>query len=227
MNKQIKEELYAAAEPAYREFCCKLTPGASNILGVRAPHLRKMAKELAKGDWRQYLALATTDTYEETMLQGMVIGAVKGVPADILPLVTSFVPKIDNWAVCDTFCCGLRLAKKYPAEFWDFLQPYLRDTRPYHLRFGVVCSLAHFIDEDHIEQVLTQLVAIRHEEYYVRMAVAWAVSVCYIKFPSQTLPLLEDAALDHFTHNKSIQKIIESRRVDAEAKDYLRTLKKK
>lgn len=226
MNEEIRAELESLAEPGYREFSLKLTPGASNILGVRNPQLREIAKRLAKGDWQRYLAEARDDSHEEVMLQGMVIGHIKAEPEQILPLVTAFVPKISNWAICDTFCTGLKQAKKYPDVYWEFIQPYLQDTRPYFIRFGVIMLLAHFVDEQHIDRDLSLFDSIQHDEYYVKMGAAWAVSVCFIKFPERTMDFLKDNRLDDFTYNKSLQKIIESRRVNDETKAKLRGMKR-
>lgn len=109
--KMIKERLLELAEDGYREFSASLTPGKDNILGVRLPALRKLAKEIAKGDFRQYLKEAKDDTFEEVMLQGMVIGACKADIEEVLHLTANFIPKIDNWAVCDSFCSSLKITK--------------------------------------------------------------------------------------------------------------------
>ena len=225
------EKLGALADPEYRAFTARLLPtvGENRILGVRLPALRKLAKELAHGDWRAYLAGASDDFMEEIMLQGMTIGGVRAEPAEILPYVAAFVPKIDNWSVCDSFCASLKLARRAPEAVWDFLQPYLQESREYYARFGVVMLLDHFITESYLPKVIKALDSVAcNGQYYVQMAVAWAVSVCFVKFPEQTMDYLRgDTNLDLFTYNKALQKTRESFRVDAETKAVLKQMKRK
>jgi 3-methyladenine DNA glycosylase AlkD len=228
MNKSIKKQLLALADPGYQKFSSSLLPNveANSIIGVRLPQLRKISKQLAKADWKSYLKTASDDTFEEIMLQGMVIGSIKADIDEVLPHVADFIKKINNWSVCDSFCSGLKLPLTYPEKMWDFLQSYLKDTREYHLRFGVVMLLNYYIDEQHIEEVLSLLDSIRHDGYYVKMAVAWAISVCYVKLPERTMEYLKNNALDDFTYNKALQKITESRRVDQKTKLLIRSLKR-
>ena len=110
---------------------------------------------------------------------------------------------------------------------WDFIQPYLISGREFEIRFAVIMMLAHFIDDDHIDRVIASLDGIRHEGYYVRMGAAWAVSVCYVKYPEKTMRYLKNSNLDDFTYNKSLQKILESYRVDQESKAVIRNMKRK
>ena len=225
-QQELYERLLSLQDLDYRAFHSSLLPGVDNILGVRAPLMRKIAKEIAAGEWREYLAEARIDTYEETMVQGMVIGQAKGNAAEILPYVAAFVPKIDNWAVCDSFCCVLKLAKREPDPVWDFLQPYFVSKEPFDLRFAIVMALDHYIDDAHIEVVIGHIDAIKHEHYYVKMAAAWAVSICFVHYPEITMAYLLNNSLDDFTFSKSISKILESYRVSAQDKEALRALRK-
>jgi len=110
---------------------------------------------------------------------------------------------------------------------WDFLQPYLSSDKEYEIRFGVVMLLLYFVEDEYIERVLQWMDRIRHEGYYVKMAVAWAISVCYVKYPEPTMAFLKNNTLDDFTYNKALQKIIESLRVDSETKHVLRSMKRR
>ncbi len=185
-----------------------------------------MAKNIAKGDWRTYLDhAAESDYFEEIMLQGMVIGYVKTDIEDILHYTAAFITKIDNWSVCDSFCTGLKFTKKNPKLVWEFLQPYLSSNHEYEIRFGVVMLLDYYIEEEYIGRVLQRLNNIKHEGYYVKMAVAWAISICYVKLPETTMRWLESNTLDDFTYNKALQKITESNRVDHETKNLIRGMK--
>ena len=156
----------------------------------------------------------------------MIIGLKKEDISIIKKDIENFVPKIDNWAVCDTFCSGLKIIKKYPEDFWKFLEKYLKSNKEFEIRFAIVIILNYYINEKYLSNVLEILNNIRHEGYYVKMAVAWAVSICYIKYPKITMEFLKDCNLDNFTYNKSIQKIIESYRVKNEDKEILKKMKR-
>lgn len=223
---QIREKIFELADEKYKEFHSGLCPNTNNIVGVRVPVLRNYAKELAKGDFRDYLTNAKDEYYEEVMLQGMVIGLAKMELEERLDYIKRFVPKIDNWAICDVFCAGLKFVNKNKEEVWKFLGQYLKSNKEFEIRFGVVMLLDFYITEDYIDRVIKILNEIKHEGYYVKMAVAWAISVCYIKFPSETMKLLQENELDDFTYNKALQKIIESYRVSEEDKEMIRAMKR-
>lgn len=226
MNTWIKEQLELQREPQFQKFTASLLPGIEDILGVRLPALRKMAQQLAKGDWQTYLQSACDDSFEEIMLQGMVLGYAKGDLQVKEPFLRAFLPKINNWSVCDSTCSTLKLAKTQPEPFWDFLLEYLHSSQEYDVRFALVQMLDYYVNEDYLAQVLEAIDSINLPFYYVQMAQAWAVSICYREFPKETLPFLKKNHLDDFTHNKALQKITESLKVPKEAKAYIRTLKR-
>lgn len=225
MEISLREQLLELADPRYRDFSASLTPGAGKMMGVRLPQLRAIAREIARGDWRGWLAAAEEEYFEERMLQGLVIGYARCAPDEKLRHVARFVPKIDNWAVCDCFCWRLRSTEREP--MWRFIQPYFRSEHEYEVRFAAVMALGNFIDEEHLETLLGQLDGVRHEGYYARMAVAWALSMCFVKFPLRTYDYLREATLDDWTFNKTIQKIVESRRVSADSKTLIRLLRRR
>lgn len=222
----IRDQIFQLADEEYRKFQSRLCPGTSNIVGVRIPLLRCLAKEIARGDWRSYLENAESRYYEEAMLQGMVIGYADAETEERLVHVRAFVPKIDNWAVCDCFCSGLKFTKKNMDRVWEQLQLYVSSEKEFELRFGVVMLLNYYVESSYIERTLELLDGIEHEGYYVKMAVAWAVSICYVKFPEVTTAFLKNNRLDDFTFNKSLQKITESLRVDGETKMLIRSMKR-
>jgi len=227
MHQQIREQLINLADQNYQKFSSSLIPNCQNILGVRLPELRKIAKNIAKEDWQNYLTAASDEFFEEVMLQGMIIGYVKTDIEERLSYVASFVPKIDNWSVCDSFCTGLKFTKENQERVWAFLQPYFSSNKEYDVRFGVVMLLNYYIDHRYIENVLNIINAIKHEGYYVKMAVAWAISICYVKDPLVTMNYLRNNSLDDFTYHKALQKITESNRVEKEAKNLIRQMKRK
>lgn len=221
----LRDQLLELCEPKYMKFTSALMPGVENVLGIRLPLLRKIAREIAAGDWRAYLAQAGDFYFEERMLQGMVISYARCDPAEKLEHVARFIPKIDNWAVCDCFCWRLKAAERQP--MWEFIRPRFRTEAEYEVRFAVVMALGNFVDQAHLEDLLQLLDGIRHEAYYARMGMAWAVSVCYIKFPERTHAWLESCSLDDWTFNKSLQKIVESYRVSDAAKQQIRAMKRR
>ena len=227
MNNEIKEKLKNLADEKYRSFCSGLVPDSGNMLGVRLPQLRTLAKEIAAADWRGYLAANDDEFFEEIMLQGFILGFVKIDVEERLQLISEFIPKICNWSICDSFSAGLKFVKKNKARVWEFLQRYFNSDSEFEIRFAVVMAMDFFIDEDHIDEMIVLLDRIKNDGYYVKMAVAWALSVCYVKFPGKTLVYLQYNELCDFTYNKALQKIIESNRVDSEAKDLMRSMKRR
>lgn len=227
MHSKIREQLFELSDEKYQRFQRKLCPDTDNIIGVRIPSLRKLAKEIAKGDWREYLKVAEDEYYEEAMLQGMVIGYSKADITEMLNYIQDFIPKINNWAVCDSFCSGLKYTKKNKDTLWEIINTYLHSKKEFEIRFAVVMLLGYYIEEKYIDKVLLLLDKVKHEGYYVKMAVAWTISICYIKFPGQTMKYLNTNSLDNFTYNKSLQKITESLRVDKETKVLIKGMKRK
>ena len=137
-----------------------------------------------------------------------------------------FVPMINSWGICDSSCATCHFMKKDQEYWYGYLQKWLKSSREYEIRFGVVCLLDFFINEAYIDAVLEEMKKIHHDGYYVKMAVAWAVSICYIHFPEKTQKLLKENSLDDWTHNKTIQKIRESLRISKEEKEMLKTWKR-
>ena len=223
----IRRELENIADEKYRVFSSKLIPNVDNVLGVRLPELRKIAKRLAKDGYQEYLAITELIYFEEIMLQGMIIGYLNVEWEDKVKHIIGFIPKIDNWSVCDSFCTGLKFDEKNKNEVWRFLQPYLKSKKAYEIRFAVVMLLFHFIDEKYAKHAFTAFNRIKHDDYYVKMAVAWAVSIYYRDLPEISLPYLKNNKLDDWTHNKAIQKITESLAVDDETKNTIRSMKRK
>jgi 3-methyladenine DNA glycosylase AlkD len=160
------------------------------------------------------------------MLQGMIIGYMESDISDIFSYAEKFVPKIDNWSVCDSFCSGFKHALKHQDEVWKWLEQFVKSEREFEVRFGVVMLLNYYIDDAYVNRLFPIFEAIRQDGYYVKMAVAWAISICYIKYPQKTMVFLRESKLDVFTYNKSLQKIVESRCVSEEEKIQIRKMRK-
>lgn len=230
MKNEIKEELKKLVDEKYKEFHSNLCPGINNILGIRVPVLRNYAKQLVKDNiLEELLANIDDEYYEEVMLQGMIIGLNKKISFEQLEkYIKNFIPKIDNWAICDTFCAGLKITKKYKNEMWELIQETLKSSKEFEIRFAIVMILDYYIDEEYLEKDFEIFDQIKHEEYYVKMAIAWAISICLIKFYDETTSyLINNTSLDNWTYNKAIQKAIESYRITDKQKDELRKMKRK
>lgn len=222
MNHEVRDLLMSMADESYREFSSKLIPESKPLIGIRLPQLRSLAKKLAAGDWRGYLSAATDEYFEEIMLQGMVIGCAKMPLEERFALIEAFLPKIDNWSLCDSFCAGLKFTNRYRSEMWSFIAPYLESENEFERRFAIVVMLDFFVLPEYINQVLERAVSVCLDGYYVKMGVAWLLSVCYVKFPEQTLGYIDGKLKDEDTYRKTLQKIMESRRVTPEQKNSLR-----
>ena len=222
----LRNRLFELADDKYKEFHSSLCPNTENIIGVRLPQLRQIAKEITKGDWRGFLSTSKEDYYEEVLINGLVIAYAKCDVDERLNYIKDFVPKIYNWAICDTFCNTLKFVNKNKEAVWDFIQTYLKSSKEFEIRFAVVIILNYYITEDYIDIVLETLDKVRHDGYYVKMAMAWAISVCFVKFEQKTMLYLKNNNLDDFTYNKSLQKICESLRVDKETKALIKSMKR-
>lgn len=228
-DKTISEHLTELALAGNKKFAAMLNPNVEGVLGIRVPQLRQLAQCIAKDEsWRQYVAEADTEFMESRMLHGMVIGYAKGVALEErFSLIEKWVPRINSWSVCDSVCSTFKPKKNEREAWWRFILPYFESSEEYEVRFAVVMALDLFVDEEHISEILRIVDKIRHEGYYVKMAIAWLISVCYVKLPNQTMPYLKKNNLDDFTHNKALQKICESFRATDEQKAEIRLLKRK
>lgn len=227
MGNKIRQDLFAMQDLKYKEFHGSLCPDMDNIIGVRIPKLREYAKELYKCNNLKDIKIEDK-YYEELVIQGMLIGFQTKAPIkEVIKQVEEFIPKINSWAVCDTFCAGLKITKKYQTEMFKVIKEYLKSTQEYQVRFAIVMLLNYYINDQYIDQVLQILDNVKLDKYYVQMANAWAISICLIKYYNKTLDFLNTTKIDDFTYNKGIQKAIESYRITNEQKEYLRTLKRR
>ena len=223
----IREELFVNQDKEYQKFHSSLCPNVNGIIGVRIPILRKMAKQIAKENPEEFLNEVSIEFYEEKMLYGFVIGYYKMELEKRLEYLDKFVPMIDNWAVCDCSCSTFKFTLHARKEVWKYLQKYCQSEKEYELRFAIIMLMNYYLTEEYIDKVLAIYDTIKHDGYYVKMAVAWSISVAYVKFPEKIMGFLKQNHLDNFTHNKTIQKMIESYRVEKEVKEKIRKMKRK
>lgn len=223
---ELQQHLFGMRDAAYAAFIAKLTPGfpLGHFIGVRVPLLRTIARSFAKEEAasQRFLSHLPHSYYEEDMLHGMLISLVKDYDR-CLGLTDRFLPYVDNWAVCDTL--SPKVFAKHKAQLLENILRWSSSSHTYTCRFGLRMLMTHFLDDSFSADFLEIPAAIRSEEYYVKMMVAWFFATALAKQWEATLPYLENRQLDPWTHRKTIQKAIESYRIPPERKDYLRTLR--
>lgn len=226
MDKILKQ-LFELQDKKYKEFHSSLCPNVDNIIGVRIPELRKLAKQIAKENPKEFIENPVKKQYyEEIMLEGFVIGYMKATLEEKLHYLDNFIPEIDNWAVCDCTASTLKFIDKYKKEVWEYMQKYINSKKEFEKRFAIIILMDYYLTDEYIDKVLEIYNKIDSDQYYVQMGIAWAISVCFVKYREKTRKILHNNNLSTFTHNKSIQKIIESTRVDKETKEELKKIKK-
>lgn len=212
----IQSKLYELQDLKYRAFSLKLLPPDTPLIGVRLPILRKLSKNLT-------LSELTDDTFEEIMLQGMVIGRMKDLK-EVQEACLIFLPKIQNWSICDSFVASLKITKQYPHEMLSFLKSLVSSSHPFTRRFVLVMLLYYYLDNAYYEDIHTVIKTIDQSSYYVEMALAWLLAELYVQDSSEALAILKDSSynLSRFTIRKSISKIRDSYQVRQEEKDFLK-----
>ena len=251
MRKDIREHLLGLAEQDYQKFSAALIPGVENMLGIRLPALRTIAKEIAKSDWQE--SLKEEDYYfEERMLRGMVLSYVKGSMDEMLPYITEFIPLVDNWSVCDSVFMGMTIFQKDREKAWQYIMPYLKSDKEFEIRVALIIvmqhllkcdrdgkkisrlrtvELSHLLNENqidglYIDRVLMEVDQVDTTAYYASMAAAWLIAEAFCCFPHRTYLYLQNNHLDNQTFHKAIQKIVESRIPKEDVKKTLRQLKR-
>lgn len=220
-GEELETLLESISEPDYREFTSKLMPGTDDVLGVRIPQLRKIAKEITKGDWEGFLTYPS-HSFEHTMIRGIVIATAPMDTDERLRLTDAYIPEITNWSLNDTFCNSWKVPKKDSEKVFSYCLALVDRHEEFPSRVGAVMMMSHFLDEEHIHTVNEKLVTCPRCGYYLDMGIAWALSFCYIKFPEETEDILFDGRLEYEVLNMTVRKICDSFRVDRSEKEKLK-----
>lgn len=224
---EIQKRLFAMQDEGYRDFTSKLNPTVdpATVIGVRLPMLRKLAKEM-KGteEAAAFLKILPHEYFEENHLHCFLLSPIRDFD-EALAEIERFLPYIDNWAVCDTL--RIKAFDKEPLRLLPHIDRWLDSGHIYTIRFGIRCLMNYFLDERFDPIYPDKISAIRSDEYYVNMMIAWYFATALAKQYDAAVHYIEDHRLDQWTHNKAIQKAIESYRVTDEQKTYLRTLRRK
>ena len=223
---KLQKQLFAMQDVGYRDFHSKLMPtiDKETIIGIRTPVLRKFAKEFAKSEaCEKFLSQLPHQYYEENNLHGFLLEMEKDYDR-LIQRLDAFLPHVDNWATCDMM--RPKICKKHLPELIGKVEEWLKSSHTYTKRYGIGMLLSFYLDEAFKEEYLEWVAEIRSEEYYVNMMIAWYFATALAKQYDATIPYIQKGRLDQWTHNKTIQKAIESYRISEEQKAYLRKLKK-
>ncbi len=222
---EIQNELFKLQDVKYRDFQAKLMPtiNPESMIGVRTPELRKLAKQLAKrDDIDEFLDALPHKYFDENQLHAFIISGMKDYEK-CLERLEAFLPFVDNWATCDQM--SPKIFKKHRAELVQKIDKWIESDYTYTVRFAIGMLMEHFLDED-FNIVYADMVADVHsEEYYINMMIAWYFATALAKQYDAIVPYIIEQRLNTWTHNKTIQKAVESYRITPEQKTYLRTLK--
>ncbi|PWM65563.1 MAG: DNA alkylation repair protein [Eubacteriales Family XIII. Incertae Sedis bacterium] len=221
----LREKLFSLQDLKYREFQSKLIPtiDSDTVIGVRTPDLRKLSKEFAKTEYaEQFIKCLPHEYYEENNVHGFIIEAEKDYGA-VIEKIENFLPYIDNWATCDLI--SPKVFKKHLPELFEKIKEWTKSEHTYTVRFGIGMLMRYYLDKEFKAEYLEIPAQISYDEYYINMMIAWYFATALAKQYDAALPYIENRRLDRWTHNKAIQKAIESYRVSAEQKAYLRTLR--
>ncbi len=223
---EIQQQLFQWQDEAYRAFQQPLIPTREpeTIIGVRMPQLRQYAKSLAKGELRAAFLCELPHTYHEEMLLHVLLLAQERDFDRLIAGTERVLPYIDSWAVCDSF--SPKLFRKHTQELLPYIDRWLGADHEYTVRFGIKMLMDFYLDEHFSPAYLDKVAAVRHEAYYVRMMAAWYFATALAKQYDAAILWLEERRLDAWTHNKTIQKAVESYRIPDERKAYLRTLRR-
>ena len=227
MEDKIQARLFELCDLEYKKFHCSLMPTVApeRVIGVRMPELRRFAKEIIKdGNGGEFIKMLPHKYYEENNIHGIIISSEKDFPVAVHEL-DRFLPYVDNWATCDLLDC--KIFKNYRPELYDKILDWIESEHTYTVRFGIKMLMTYFLDEDFDALHLELVGNIKSDEYYVNMMRAWYFATALAKQYEATVKIFENNRLDVWTHNKAIQKAIESYRVEDADKAYLRRLRRK
>ena len=222
---KAQELLFQLQDKGYRDFQSKLIPTipVETMIGVRIPAIRKLAKEYGKDpESVEFLKQLPHTYYDENILHALLVAEIKDYEVCVKE-VERFLPYVDNWAVCDIF--SPKVFRKNRDRLIDKIKEWADSEHPYTCRFGMEMLMTHFLDEDFRVEYLEIPAAVHSEEYYVNMMIAWFYATALAKQPDAALPWLTEKRLDLWTHNKAIQKAVESRRIPPGMKQLLRGLR--
>lgn len=229
MNDKYREYinyLISIGEEEYKKFNSRIIFTKYEMLGIRLPKLRKIAKDISKKDYKSFLKISGNTYYEEVMIYLLVVASLKST-SELMLYFDKALCLIDNWALCDSFCSSLKIVEKNKDYFLKIIDKLLKSKETYNIRVGFVLFLNFYVSEEYLDLIFNYLNNIKSTEYYINMAKAWLLCEVFIKYQDSGLKYLENNNLDSFTINKAISKIRDSYRVSKEIKDKILIYRRK
>ena len=222
--KTYINELFLQKDEQFAEFTKRIVNSEYELIGLRTPVMQKEAKNLSK-DYSEYLDVAEFNTYEETMLYGLVVANIKDYK-EYLKYIKKYIPKIDSWALVDSFIAKSKVIEKNLEENFKYIEKLTKSKKEFESRVGYIMLLDYYITDEYLEKIFKIINENTNTTYYNEMAIAWLVSEMLVKYYDKTVEFLKTSTLDKFTFNKGIQKARESYRITKEQKEFLKSMKK-
>ena len=225
--KAFVEYLISIKDSKYKEFHSSIVLNSKyEMIGIRVPTMKDIAKKIAKtSNVEEFLEYAQDKFYEEVMIQGLVISQIKDEKL-FYKYFKKHINKIDNWALCDTFCSAIKIVEKYEDKYFKEAVDMSLSDKEFISRVGLIIILSHFVSEKNLDTIFEVLNKIKSDLFYINMAEAWLVCELYIIFPKETKNFIKKNNLSKFTQNKAISKIHDSYRVSKEEKEILKKYRK-
>ena len=221
---EIQKYLFSNKDKAYRDFTLPLIPNVNEktFIGVRVPIIKKYAKDLDVNSKDQFLESLPHEFHEENLLHAFILSNIKDYDL-FINKADAFLPYVTNWAVCDSICN--KYLNKYKDKLINVIYEWLKSNELYRVRYAVKCLMNYYLDDDFKQEAIDKVSKIKLDDYYVKMMIAWYLATGLAKNYDDFVKAIEDKQFDPFTHNKAIQKAVESFRVSDKHKAYLKTLK--
>ena len=218
--KEFLNYLKSLSDEGYKKFHSNIVNTKLEIIGIRVPIMRKIAKSILKTNVEEFLKFVGNKYYEEVFIEGLVISSSS---EDIIDkYLINFIEKIDNWGICDSFCSNLKIVNKKLGKYWIYFTSIIDMDKEFQTRVSIVIMMNYYLNDNYIDRVLKIVSSVNSDKYYINMAISWLLSVAIIKYPNKVIDLLEKKTLNKFVQNKTISKIQDSYRIDKELKDLVK-----
>lgn len=218
--KDFVKYLLSLQDLQYKEFHSKLTTTKYEIIGIRVPIMKRIAKEILKTDIEEFFSLVSNKYYEEVFIEGIVLSSSNEEVID--KYLMKFIDKIDNWAIVDSFCSNLKIVNKKMGKYWMYFTGLIDPKNEFQTRVSIVIMMNYYLCDNYIDRVLYIVSNIHSDKYYINMAISWLLSVAIIKYPEKVKELLQSRKISKFVQNKTISKIQDSYRISDEVKNFVK-----
>lgn len=216
--------LYTLQDIKYRDFHKKIIM-YDKVIGIRTDILKSIAKGISLGNYESYFKVNKSDYYEPIMIEGLVIGYLKIDFSIIIEYINNYLQKVTNWAHIDLLVSNLKIINKYDKDGFKYAKELIHNKNNNYKRCGIVILLNYFLNDNYIDKVLEVISKIKSNDYYVKMAISWLYSLAYIKYKEKTLIYIINIK-DEFVYNKTLSKIIDSKKISKEEKEFIKSLKR-